>query len=220
MDKYKILFALFLILIFLTRVNITNVCACSPVIYYDTTIITVDQDEFDDSPEYNYDLLFHKVDYPEYFQETVNNRFIATHPNYESFTFLDDGEWVSYKAHYSSDQGIWESGWNHEFNGMNGNSIQEYKIIVFDDEGNIIKISSIYNKDDFGFYEDGEDFGSIAHTFDEGTELFGVRAIGNGCAGWSNPMNYIPFIMFGILGVLFVAVIVMIIGFIIRIRKR
>ncbi|QMS84260.1 hypothetical protein [Candidatus Xianfuyuplasma coldseepsis] len=203
----------------LTRVDLTNVCACSPVIYRDTTLITVDGDEFDNSPEYFYDLLFNKVDYPGYYQETVNNQFIMEHPSYETFAFLEEGDWVSYKAHYSGDIDVWESGWNHEFIAMSENTIQEYKIIVFDDDGKVIKVSSIYNKDDFGYYGEGEDFGSVAHTFDETTEEFGEEAIGNGCAGWSNPMNYMPLLMFGIYGLFLTLVIVIIIVITIRRRK-
>ncbi len=220
MGKNKILLVLLGILILLTKVNVTSVCACSPVIYRDTTIITVDGEDFDNSPEYNYDLLFNKKEYPEYYQEAVNNQFMVEHPSYESFTFLEDGDWVSYKAHYSDDVDVWESGWNHEFNAMRENTIQEYKIIVFDDDGNVIKISFKYNKDDFGFYDEGDDFSSVAHTFDEDTEVFGAEAIGNGCAGWSNPMNYIPLLIFGIFGVFLIVVIVIVIVIFVRSRRR
>lgn len=204
MGNNRILLVLLGILILLTRVNVTSVCACSPVIYRDTTIITVDGDEFDSSPEYNYDLLFNKVDYPGYYQEAVNNQFMVDHLSYESFTFLEDGDWVSYKAHYSGDVDIWESGWNHEFNAMTANNIHEYKIIVFDDDGNVIKISPIYNKDDFGFHDEEEDFASVAHNFDEGAEEFGEEAIGNGCSGWSSPLNYMPILIYGGFGVFLV----------------
>jgi len=198
-------------LILLTGVNVISVCACSPVIYTDTTVITIEGEEFDNSPDYNYDLLFNKNSYSEYYQETVNNQFIIDHPNYESFTFLDEGEWVSYKAHYSHNADVWELGWNHEFSSMRENSIQEYKIIVFDDDGNVVRISPIYDKDDFGLHNEGEDFGSVAHTFDENTEEFGEKAIGNGCDGWGNPMNFMPILIVVEFGIFLTAIIVVII---------
>lgn len=127
---------------------------------------------------------------------------------------------MSYKAHYSDNVDVWESGWNHEFKAMRENSLQDYKIIVFDDEGNVIKISAIYNKNDFGFYGEGEEFGSKAHTFDEETKEFGEKAIGNGCAGWSNPMNYMPLLMFGIFGLFIIIGIVIVVYIVVTIRRR
>lgn len=87
MGNSRTLLVLLGIFILLTSVNVTNVCACSPVIYYDTTLITVDGEDFDNSPEYNYDLLFNKVDYPVYYQEDLNNQFKVDHPSYESSHF-------------------------------------------------------------------------------------------------------------------------------------
>lgn len=75
------------ILMLLIGFKITSVCACSPIIYVDTTIMTVEGEEFDYDPKYNYDLLFSKVEYPEYYQEAVNNQIIVEYPIYESFTF-------------------------------------------------------------------------------------------------------------------------------------
>ncbi len=215
----KLLLVLLWILIFLTGINVTGVCACSPVIYTDTTIITIDGEEFDNSPKYNYDLLFNKDDYPEYYQLEVNEQYMVDYLNYESFTFLDDGDWVSYKAHYSSDVDVWESGWNHEFNSMRENSIQEYKILVYDDNGNVIIISPTYDKGNFGFYGEGEDFGSIAHTFDETAVEFGEEAIGNGCAGWTVRMVWTPIIAYGGLGMLGLIVTVFSIN-IVRSKRR
>lgn len=219
MKKVIIQLVLFEILMFLFITNVTIVSGCSPVIYYDTTIITVHGDEFDTEPEYNYDLLFNKEEYPQYYHNTVNDLFIASYINYDSFTFLEEGDWVSYKAHYSEEVNVWESGWNHWFRSMEENTIKEYKIIVFKDDGEIINISPVYNKDNYGFSDSYEEISSVAHTYDEDAEEFGERAIGNGCSGWQNSIFWMSIVVYGGWGLL-IFVLTVIAVYIVRHKKK
>lgn len=182
----KKLFSIFIVLL---GINVTGSYACSPVIYYSVTIIIFDDGIQTKSQKYNYDLMINKTDYPEYIDDVVNDQYKLDYYNYNSFSYLDDGDWVSYSAYYN---GIFHE--NHytysiSFNSMENNGVEEYKIVVFDDQGQVIKLSEVYNTVDYGYIPLDGSFKSIAHTFDENDLTFGVEEIGNGCDDINIPVS-------------------------------
>ena len=135
--------------------------------------------EYDDEElEGHIDLLVLKSELSGYYTSEVNMSFRQEHPNYQSYDYLDDGEWVSFCAHIESStcrQEYWISIFEHVNIDVLPDVLSSIKLVYIDENGDTITISDTIEVPNERFYQERDIrlyFNTITFEFEANVHIY------------------------------------------------
>ncbi|MCF7925424.1 MAG: hypothetical protein K9L26_02725 [Candidatus Izimaplasma sp.] len=199
---------LVLVLVLLTVMSVIKVNA--DTLSYDPITITMDNCVVDETQTVFFDVLIDDTAYS--LQSSINQTYLTEYPNAATFDYLGRNGYQSYLAFYP-DADFFAVNCYTNIESITDTLITEYKLIAFDELGNEIVTSDVYQIDDVGYnpttnrtdyyqYDEAtQSFSIVSYEaptdpFTEGVNFFGTVFIGFILFMMMAFVGIIPFMVF------------------------
>ncbi len=137
---------LLLLLCLLLLMSVPSVSA--DTLSYDPITITVDNCDVEDPQTIYFDVLIDDTEYS--LQSSINDYYLDEFPLADSYPYLSRSGYQSYLAYFPEAEFFTVNCYTSIYS-IDNTNIAEYRLIAFDDLGNELAVSDIYERDDVGF---------------------------------------------------------------------